>query len=249
MANTSIQQSLIDLEDNLKSLRSAREQVESVTDGVEELITSVRELTDTIETLSTGFDPSEFSIEDKLNEALQVFSTAINNGALKAIDEYEKLSGKNSDLQKKVEDKVNDALGVFSSAINSGAEKALDDYKGLTEKNAEALGMLSEGLQSFTANLSEVEQKIKKFDPHDSIREVNEKLMNVQDRLKALQISSESTEVRTSEILSELQGGIQHLTVTIKSLQDEMNTSTRLNRVILLVSCGIGLVGVVLAFF
>lgn len=193
MTNTSIQQSLIELEQNLINLNSAREQVQNVTEGTENLINVVRELITTIEGLSGQFDPSEYSFEDKIGESLNMFSKSINDGAGKAITKYEKLSDDNittfQSAVKALEKKLTDSLFKFENSINNGASKATETFEDISNKNLSAVENTVTKMNEFVIHLSEAEKQIRDFDLTKSNQEIKLKLDDIDNKLSQFEVS------------------------------------------------------------
>ncbi len=287
MANTSIQKSLIELEENLKSLRSARDQVESVTNGVEDVLISIKELIEIISLLSNNVTSEKVLIESKLNDALSSFSESINSGAIKAIEDYEKLSDKNQNLQKKLDEKLSEALDAFSVSIKEGSSKAIKDYEDVTnniekyqheikskfhdafedfnstlnegiskniqefealsKENEKAIAKSIEAFESLTSNLFEIQNKLKEFDPRDSVKDVIKKVAVIEEKLSDIQAANDEHDKKTTESLSNLELKLNNLIDSTERSQRETAGFNRVNRMLILISAGIGLIAVILA--
>lgn len=229
MSNAAIQQSLIELEQNLRNLTSAREQVENVANGTEQLISTVIKLVVTIEGLSGQFDPSEFSFEDKISDALKTFSKSINDGAAKAVKNYEELAEKNTgsfeSAVKTLEQKLNESLKEFEKNINEGAEKATTKYQELSDKNSQAIESTVGKLDEFRIHLQKTEDQIKEFDLAKSHIEIKEKL---------------------DESFNESETRVAQLTSIVNSRFEELEKLIRFNRMLLIALTVTGISGLLI---
>lgn len=113
MNNSLVHQTLVEIEQNLKNLQSAREQVNTVSMSSQKLAETISSLAKNFKTLETDFlkDGKEFA--DKIEKEFVRFQTNMESGAKNAINQSSKLHQKHG-----VEiDKTIDKLSELQKAV------------------------------------------------------------------------------------------------------------------------------------
>ncbi|TQD38985.1 hypothetical protein [Haloflavibacter putidus] len=161
MNNPEIQSSLIDIENNLKNLQSAREQVLSIIDSSEQLIKSVQKSTSSIEMLTDKVDVKNSNISteiDRLSYNLKSeFETILN-----------RLETDSNKVSNEFEIKANETLKGLKSLnehISNTEEKlaAFDFFKSFGILSSEISELKHEIVNSFSEQeklISKLENKI-----------------------------------------------------------------------------------------
>lgn len=244
MNNNSIHQSLVELEENLKNLESARTQVERVSEKSEQVISALAEVLGQIEALHQEFELEKSGFSAKINESLDGFdqrlvaksnsitskvkelnldfSTAVND-SIKKLYEYQK--------------QVDDERGTYTTSIN----KNLESFKRSLESKLEALGEKTETanthfsssvdnslvrLKEFQANIDS-EKKIYKEGVETSIDGFNLVLQNKSkdftEKADKLGLHFSNTISETAQKLKEFGGHVDEASNRILSLDFERN--------------------------
>jgi ABC-type transporter Mla subunit MlaD len=133
MSSTLIQQSLIDIEQNLKKLESASSQVGNMAEKSEQLISSIASVIESIEAIKNSFSNDENYLKNNVQESLEYFGKTLS----KAGDSF---NNKASVISSKHEKVINDTIvkmNEFKSNL-SDVQKTILDFD--LEKN---LGKIS----------------------------------------------------------------------------------------------------------
>lgn len=151
MSNTVIQQSLIDIEQNLRKLESARSQVGTFAGKSEELIALVTELVSSIETLKKNYEEAESKVQKDLEKSQVEFEKSLAK-TLNAADSKSKEFLSNQELfaQKAIEN-----LKEFETKLidTKKSIEELDLEKGLNDVKLELSGIREQLIsQSNTLN-------------------------------------------------------------------------------------------------
>lgn len=153
MNNSLVQQSLIDIEQNLKSLQSAREQVNSVSLSSQKLTESIASIVKSLEGLDENFLKERKEFSKKVEKELLTFQSNLESGAKNAINHSSRFHQKHG-----VEiDKSIDKLSELKDQINS-FQKDLSTLD-LDLRFTEVLN----GIKSFENELEKSKSEIGKF--------------------------------------------------------------------------------------
>ena len=186
MNNSAVQQSLIELEENLKKLESARVQVASVSKNSELLIVSVTKLVSNIELLQNEFTNQKDSFSDSVNTSLSDFNALLVKGTKTVLNKSDEISKKQekaiditieklnefqsnikelySNEEKFFHESIHKSLGDFNEVLESGTNQVLTKYGDLSKKQESAINATISQLNAFQATIKEVEKNIHDFD-------------------------------------------------------------------------------------
>lgn len=145
MSNTLIQQSLIDIEQNLKKLESARSQVGNMADKSEQLISSVASVIESIEAIKNSFSNDENYLKNSVLERLEDFSKTLSKSGENVNNKASEISSKH----KKVIDETIVKMDEFKSNL-SDVQKSILDFD------------LEQSLDKIRAELSSLKEQVTK---------------------------------------------------------------------------------------
>ena len=210
MNNSAVQQSLIELEENLKKLESARVQVASVSKNSELLIVSVTKLVSNIELLQNEFTNQKDSFSDSVNTSLSDFNALLVKGTKTVLNKSDEISKKQekaiditieklnefqsnikelySNEEKFFHESIHKSLGDFNEVLERGTETVINKSDEISKKQEKAIDVTIEKLNEFQSNIMELySNEEKSF--HESI-------------LKSLGDFNEILESETNQVLT-----------------------------------------------
>ncbi|TDQ15183.1 hypothetical protein DFQ04_3069 [Algoriphagus boseongensis] len=183
MNNSLVQQTLVDIEQNLKNLQSAREQVNSVSLSSQKLTETISSLVKNFKTLEADFlkDSKEFS--DKIEKEFVRFQTNMETGAKNAINQSSKIHQKHgveidktidklSELQKAVLALKNDLSGFDLASQFNPIIEALHLMEGRIDAFKIEMNSLTSRLNRLADNMLKDQQEwaTKLDQKYDSIK-------------------------------------------------------------------------------
>jgi DNA anti-recombination protein RmuC len=138
MSNALIQQSLIDIEQNLRKLESARNQVGGVAEKTERLIESISSVISNIESIREAFEGEESYLKKGVQNSLDAFKKDLEKSSEVALKKASALSEKQdkiiSETILKLEDFQSKLRDVQKSLLDFDLEKSLDGIRGEISK-------------------------------------------------------------------------------------------------------------------
>jgi hypothetical protein len=206
-----IQQSLIDIEQNLGKLESARSQIEKVSEKSEILISSIADAIKSIETIKSSFDEDENYLKNSVDDTINEFKSAIENVTKTVISNASSTAEEQSTS-------FNNSLKKFDDSLKKGLEntlsktgeiyakqeliisKNLDEVKVIFEKASKEIEgqgkSFSEShekissatiktLQEFQNQLEEVQKSIEKFNLKESLENISLDIKNLNEVIKS----------------------------------------------------------------
>ena len=133
MSNTLIQQSLIDIEQNLRKLESARNQVGSVAEKTERLISSISSVIANVESIRDAFEGEESYLKKSIQNSLDNFKKDLQKSSDLALSKASELSGKQekiiSETVLKLEEFQSKLRDVQKTLLDFNIEKSLDGIR------------------------------------------------------------------------------------------------------------------------
>lgn len=143
MSNSAIQQSLIDIEQNLRKLESARSQVEGLAHKSEQLSSLVANLIESIEAIKISYEDAESSLQQNFEKSLIKFE------------------GNLSETIHSVDIKSKEFLSNQESFITKAVDNLKDIDKNLleTKKSIQELD-LEKRMNSIKVELSEIKEQV-----------------------------------------------------------------------------------------
>jgi DNA anti-recombination protein RmuC len=141
MSNTLIQQSLIDIEQNLRKLESARNQVGGVAEKTERLIESISSVISNVESIREAFEGEESYLKKGVQNSLDAFKKDLEKSSEVALRKASDLSEKQdkiiSETILKLEEFQSKLRDVQKSLLDFDLEKSLDGIRGEISKLTE----------------------------------------------------------------------------------------------------------------
>ena len=165
MSSTLIQQSLIDIEQNLKKLESARSQVGTMADKSEQLITSVASVIKSIEAIKNSFSTDENYFKNSVHESLEEFSQSLSNGA-------ESANKKTIDISEKYKVEIQESTKFFMDELKCCTENANANAVEINTTLKKVIEGIINKINEFQANLSDVQKSILDFDLEKSLDKI-----------------------------------------------------------------------------
>ena len=156
MSNTLIQQSLIDIEQNLKKLESARSQVGNMADKSEQLISSVASVIESIEAIKNSFSNDENYLKNSVHERLEDFSKTLSKSGENVNNKASEISSKH----KKVIDETIVKMDEFKSNL-SDVQKSILDFdleQSLDKIRAELSSLIEQVTKNQATTTKEVDE-------------------------------------------------------------------------------------------
>lgn len=133
MSNTLIQQSLIDIEQNLRKLESARNQVGSVAEKTERLISSISSVIANVESIREAFEGEESYLKKSIQNSLDNFKKDLQKSSDLALSKASALSEKQekiiSETVLKLEEFQSKLRDVQKTLLDFNIEKSLDGIR------------------------------------------------------------------------------------------------------------------------
>ena len=212
MSSTLIQQSLIDIEQNLKKLESARSQVGTMADKSEQLITSVASVIKSIEAIKNSFSNDGNYLKNSVHESLEEFSQSLSNGA-------ESANKKTTDISEKYKVEVQQNTKFFMDELKSCTENANANAVEINTTLKKVIEGSINKINDFQANLSDVQRSILDFNLEKSLDKITTEIAKTSELIT-------SNQTTTNQELSELKSQIE----SAKSLQEK---SSKLNLIVL----------------
>lgn len=171
MNNPAIQQTLVELQDSLSKIESARTQVNNISEKTELLISSFTSVLKSIELISDGVGIDKKAIKENLDESFKNFAVDLkeisvqSNVRIKSIDENLKTN------QISFQDAMNGHINSFESSIkkivNNFESNSIEQISLLKTSNQDLISEIEKvkyELVSFQDNLKKIEKEISELD-------------------------------------------------------------------------------------
>ena len=177
MSNPVIQQTLIDLQESLLKIESARTQVNNVTEKSEQIISSFNKILISIESISDGVGIDKESIKRNLNESFNNFQNELDIISQKSDKSIKKVN-EDFNLQKtqfkeNLENNITSINEEFKK-LSSNIELITNDVKKelvkLSSEFNDGLSDINSNLEKFIINLIEAEKRIQDLNFKDEFK-------------------------------------------------------------------------------
>jgi hypothetical protein len=172
MNNSAVYQSLIDIEENLQKLESARTQVSRVSEYSMQLATTVAELVQNIQTLQDEFGDERNNWSDSLNKSLSGFNKTLDKNLREVL-------GKSVEFGQKQQKSVNETVIKLDGLQDKikAVEKTVQDLDFTRE-----IHLIYNKMDGITSDLHKTKEGlIKRMDGHfKEIRELQNSNQNKQ---------------------------------------------------------------------
>lgn len=217
MSNTAIQQSLIDIEQNLRKLESARSQVDNIADKSERLIVSIASVIESIDTIRESFDSDEGYLANSIQNSLDEFQASLKKHSKETQTQTVDLNKKQEksinnninkieEFQQKLKDdfytKFNNSFNVFKESLDKSsdeAQKKSEDLLNIQEKVSEN-NILK--LQEFQSELMKLQDVFLGFDLEKNLEGIYTEISRVTETVNM-------NEQNTAKTLIEIQSQIE----------------------------------------
>jgi hypothetical protein len=190
MSNPVIQQTLIDLQESLLKIESARTQVNNVTEKSEQIISSFNKILISIESISDGVGIDKESIKRNLNESFNNFQNELDIISQKSDKSIKKVN-EDFNLQKT---QFKENLENNITSINEEFNKLSTNIELITNDVKKELVKLS---SEFNDGLSDINSKLEKFKINLIEAEKRIQDLNFKDEFKTLSILIEKKQKQT----------------------------------------------------
>lgn len=191
MNNSLVQQTLVDIEQNLKNLQSAREQVTSVSLSSQKLTETVTSLIKNFKSLESDFVNESKGFSEKIDKELSRFQTNLETGAKNAINQSSKFHQKHG-----IEiDKTIDRL----SELQKATIELKKDLTGFDLDQRFKAVLVS--IQSFEGRLSEIKSEISSFSAtmkalvEIQLKEQQESMALLDENYKSIKSGIQNTQI------------------------------------------------------
>ena len=183
MNNPVIQQTLVELEDNLSKLESARTQVNNVVEKSEQVITSFKSILKSVESINEGIGIDKKSIEDKLNNSFKTFDIELNKLLIKTNESYKSVSDQNEVNKQKFSnsieenvDNLNDSFKTIKLELQNNSDDTNKELNKLKIDFEDKLLKLNQHISSLEETIVTTEQKIKDLNFKEEFDLLNNKI-------------------------------------------------------------------------
>jgi hypothetical protein len=183
MSNPAIEQAFMELEQGLKEIKSANENVNSVSQKSEQLIITMTKVIASLNTISSNIRLDKEVIQDQLTENNKALKTGITKILKDANDSYSGIQSKisedqntfSNDLKSILKDlkiKLQDEVDNYKSAV----QISLDSIKKEVEGFNVEVRTVQEGTRKFENSLNELNERISKTDFQREFESLNKSL-------------------------------------------------------------------------
>jgi flagellar biosynthesis chaperone FliJ len=164
MNNTLVHQTLIEIEQNLKELESARNQVNSVSASSQSLVVAVSSIIKKIERLEKDLVEDRQNQIGRIDEDLEQFQTKLKTNSDKAIEKSEELhTNYSAEIQSQIEN-LSTELNKFKINLERSAKDASDQSTALGKKQNFEITNTIEHLRDFQEEVKKFNGKIASLD-------------------------------------------------------------------------------------
>ena len=237
MNNPAINQALIELEENLSNIESARKQINKIAEKSELLIKAFNKVLDTINSADTYIKIDEKAINNHLEESFKFFRARLSDIVLDSERSVKGLQTSLATHETKIIEILNNTIDNTDSNLSDFVSKLNSNFSKKDNQFTDATNKVLEGINSINTNLSIDEEAITKrlndyFNQFQSgldrvVKESDKSLGYLQTALtqyqknvlESLKWTTESAEERLKEVLTAVK---THSELTISSVDTEM---------------------------
>lgn len=195
MNNPAIEQALFELEESLKQIKSANDNVNNVSQKSEQLVVTMTKVIASLNAISSNVSIDKEAIQDQLTENNTALKTGIKKILKDANDSYAEIRNKISDNQ----DSFAQELLTISKSIESNLNAEVENYKTairvtLNSINKEIDGFneqintLKKSASKFDASLNELEVRIAETNFKSEFQTLNKSLNTKNKILLAINV-------------------------------------------------------------
>ena len=233
MNNSNIQKSLIELEESLSQINSAKSQVVSNAKSSEKLIESIKEATDAVTKLDNGLNEELDVFVAKFKGQIDDLDNEIKNFHTTSISNTKKVESNFTELSNKINNNINDfenSINAFHKRLNKATEEidAFDLDRSLNDLKADLNTSLNNLKTDLYNDASSIEHKIE-----DANKKNEESLITSQNSVISKgEKQHEELLIEVREIKTSLENSIaivksfkESLSESIQSFKNELSMS------------------------
>jgi phage shock protein A len=202
MTNSTIHQSLIELEDNLKEMASARQQVQTVAADSERLVSAINKLVKDIEKLRSQFSDATknvtgnlFTGANEVNDAIKrhasQFEASVSGSLATTSQVVADFSQGINALEKKLESAVSLSKNSFNKQLENGAVKLLDQSQQIFDRHNRQVELAEQQFNSLGHSIQELQTQIHQTDFNREIVLLQQSVQGLGGRIDALQMEQQ----------------------------------------------------------
>lgn len=196
MNNPAIEQALIELEESLKQIKSANENVNSVSQKSEQLIFNMNKVIEALNAISSNINIDKKAINDQLSENSKTLKDGITEVLKDANDKYSQIESqldKNKQkfeivldgIAKSTESKLTIALNEYVESFKLSVTLINNEIKYFNEKVSSA----KDNIGRFESSLNELESRITQTDFKTEFRLLDKKFTKKNNLLLIINIT------------------------------------------------------------
>jgi DNA anti-recombination protein RmuC len=167
MNNPSIEQAFIELEEGLKEIKSANENVNSVSQKSEQLIVTMTKVIASLNAISSNVSLDKEVIQDQLTENNKALKTGITKILKDANESY-------SEIQSKISENQNIFANDLKSILKDIKTKLQDEVENYKSAVQISLDSISKEVEGFNVQVRSVQESTLKFE--HSLNELNDRI-------------------------------------------------------------------------
>lgn len=192
MNNPAIQQALIELEENLSKIESARTQVNTVAEKSEQLISSFTKSIDAINAINENISFDKEAINSHIDDSLDVFKSSLLKIVNKSKKDVEVLVSTIGSNESRFEQSLNNTIDDTVKKLNQLVLEMKSNTETLKKEMDNEINTLSETIKnannqinSFVNAVSVLEKKIDAIDFKDELKQIE---LNINSKHKQILI-------------------------------------------------------------
>ncbi|OCK51062.1 hypothetical protein J8N07_07075 [Chryseobacterium arthrosphaerae] len=217
MNTTQINNTLVELEDNLKLLKSSREQVDTLAEKTEKLTSKYNEVLKNISSINAALQADEVSFKEK-------FNTAISNLDKNLASVHQNVESQTSRFSQNVSSSIDNFKMMSNGSIN--------DFSALSSETTQAVkAIVSDFEQHVESSTKNIEEKIQNFSTRTETK-FSELSNNVDQKKK------EIDETNFFQRLSKIENDIEQLSKSHLIFQEKASK----NNTILMAIIAVGFI-------
>lgn len=195
MNNPAIEQALFELEESLKQIKSANDNVNNVSQKSEQLVVTMTKVIASLNAISSNVSIDKEAIQDQLTENNTALKTGIKKILKDANESYAEIRNKISDNQdsfaqelmaisKKIESNLDGEVNNYKLAIR----KTFDSMNGEVEVFNNHIRLLNESFEKLIIELNDLQQRISNTNFQSEFEKINELINSKNNILIGLNI-------------------------------------------------------------
>lgn len=224
MNNPAIQQTLVELEESLTTIDSAREQVSSVSEKGQQLVTAFSDILRTLEKVTGAIGIDEEMIKEKLDASFDGLKKELDSNSKSVVADSKELVNQLESIQKQFIDKLhgasvkmdeglaidkNDFSDKLDRSFASFNEQLSERSKAIETKSFDTIKIIEEESNKFTDHsrmltsaVSDLESTIKEAEVRIMELDLVKDIKEVTDRISAVEELVKEENLRTQELSS-----------------------------------------------